>query len=909
MQAVDTFGLNSNGFSSLRSPIPLEAVQTLNVQLSPYDARYAGFTGALINAVTKSGTNEFHGSAKYEETTQDMRAKNPVTQLKETFKETTYSYTLGGPIIKDKLFFFLSYEDFKRNAAPPQANFIPDATVLAGIVARAKALGYDAGTILANNISYQRTVIGKVDYNISDQHRLSVTYRQNHGQDNVFANYTGSTATSLSNYWYTQPRLTDSYTAQLFSNWTPDFHTEVDVSYTKFDGSPKNNGAAFPQVQVNGVSGTRLDNGLTITSGSVYLGTESSRQLNAITTKENNAKFIGEYSYGNHNISFGLEDDSTKYKNAFVQYTDGYYTFANPTTWNNGTPPSAYQLAKAYPGFTIGDAIANWRYDAYAAFIQDTWKPTKRLTLLMGLRFDNPYIPEKPPVAAGFSTAGFALDNGTPITRNDTTNSGNSTFAPRVGFTYDLNTTRKTQIRGGFGLFQGKNPAVWISNAYSNAGSVANVTATTAQLPTIVFNPDVNSQTPPAGTLPTPNINITDPKFKQPALWKSNIAIDHQLPFGGITATAEYYYNKVDEGLNTQFLNYQVATSGPTTLPDGRIRYAGNVTPAANFAVTGITSLAAAQAAFGTGVTYNTTTGVITFPSTSVTGRRHIATYADVFYLTNSKKGYSDGVTLSLARPLKNHWGWSVSWTHAHGTETSPMTSSVASSNYSARAVFNPNEDVASTSNTNITDRIVATLTREFNFFKDVKYSKSTVALVYQGRTGHNYSWVFKGDANGDGYTFNDLLYVPTGPSDPKVTWASTTERDAFFAFVNSTSLSKYAGGFAPRNGETSPWIQTVDLKLTQEIPLLASHGVRAELYLNVVNIANWFNKKWGIQEELPFSYKRAVAGATFLPTANGGAGAWSYTYNANTLDALPITANDTPVSRWQALAGIRLRF
>ena len=308
-------------------------------------------------------------------------------------------------------------------------------------------------------------------------------------------------------------------------------------------------------------------------------------------------------------------------------------------------------------------------------------------------------------------------------------------------------------------------------------------------------------------------------------------------------------------------------------------------------------------------MTYNTTTGVITFPSTSVTGRRHIATYADVFYLTNSKKGYSDGVTLSLARPLKNHWGWSVSWTHAHGTETSPMTSSVASSNYSARAVFNPNEDVASTSNTNITDRIVATLTSEFNFFKDVKYSKSTVALVYQGRTGHNYSWVFKGDANGDGYTFNDLLYVPTGPSDPKVTWASTTERDAFFAFVNSTSLSKYAGGFAPRNGETSPWIQTVDLKLTQEIPLLASHGVRAELYLNVVNIANWFNKKWGIQEELPFSYKRAVAGATFLPTANGGAGAWSYTYNANTLDALPITANDTPVSRWQALAGIRLRF
>ena len=908
VQAVDTFGLNSNGFSSLRSPIPLEAIQTLNVQLSPYDARYAGFTGALINAVTKSGTNEFHGSGKWEETTQNMRAKNPVTQLKEIFNEKTYTLTFGGPIIKDKLFFFVAYDDWKRNAAPPQANFIPDATQLATIVARAKALGYDAGALVANNLSEQKTKIGKIDYNISDQHRLSVTYRQNYSHSPSFTSYTNSTATSLSNNWYQQPYKTDSYTAQLFSNWTPDFHTEVDVSYTKFDGSPANNGAPFPQVLVNGVTGVRLDTGATIASGGVMLGTDSSRQLNAITTKESNAKFIGEYSLGDHSISFGFEDDSTKYTNAFVQYTDGYYQFANVTNWVNGGPPSAYTLAKPYPGFAISDAIARWRYDAYAMFLQDTWKPTKRLSLLMGLRFDDPYVPQKPPTAAGFATAGFTLDDGTPVTRNDTTNSGNTTWAPRVGFTYDLNTTRKTQIRGGIGLFQGKNPAVWISNAYSNAGATSTINATAAQLATMTFNADPNGQTPPSGTLPSPSINITAPNFKQPALWKSNIAIDHQLPFGGITATAEYYYNKVQDGINYEFLNYQLATSGSTLLPDGRFRYAGNITPAANFAISGITTTAQAVAAFGTGASVNAS-GQVVFPSTNVNGRRHNANFADVVYMMNTNKGYSDGVTLSLNRPITNHWGWSVSWTHAHGTEVSPMTSSVATSNYSARAIYNPNEDVASPSNTNITDRIVATLSREFNFFKEIKYSRTTAALVYQGRTGHNYSWVFKGDANGDGYTFNDLLYVPTGPSDPKVTWASATERDAFFAFVNSTSLSKYAGTYAPRNSETSPWIQTVDLKLTQEIPLLSSHGVRAELYMNVLNLANWFNKKWGIQEELPFSYKRAVAGATFVPTGNGGAGSWAYTYNANTLDALPVTANDTPVSRWQVLAGLRLKF
>ena len=893
VQAVDPFGLNSNGFSSLRSPIPFEAIQTLNIQLSPYDARYAGFTGALLNAVTKSGTNEFHGSAYYEYSDQNYRQKNPVSGASETFRERTYGFTVGGPIIRNKLFFFLDYDDFKRIASPPQPNFIPDATQLAAIAARAQSFSFDPGNTSAVNTSKQQIIIGKLDWNISDRHRASLSYRRNYGQDTSFASFTGSTSTSLSGTWFQQPRHTDSFIAQVFSTWTPDLHSEVALAYTKYNGTPNVNGGLFPQVTIQGISGTRLDTNTTITNGSVVLGTDSSRQLNFIQTKEKNGHVIFDYSIGDHTISAGLEDISTKYDNVYLQATAGVYTFSSLANWQNGTPVSSYTLQKPYAGFNITNAIAGWKYDAYALFVEDTWRPNQQLTLLFGMRYDYPYIGGKPPVNPAFAAAGFTY-NGAPITRNDTTNSGNATFGPRLGFTYTPPKSwlphvlgeRKTQIRGGVGLFQGKNPAVWLSNAYSNAGATYIYNATSTDLNGLAFNPNPATQTVPGTANPTAYSNVTDPHFRQPALWKSNIAFDHVLPFGGITLTAEYYYNKVVEGLNTVQLNYRVATSGPTRLPDGRIRY--------NAAISSSTTSSS---------------------STQVTARTNAATgFNDVFYLTNTNQGASSGVTLALNRPMRKHWAWSASWTHGRATEVSPITSSTAGSNYSNRAVYNPNEDYASIANTNIKDRLVVTFVREFEF---IRQFRTTVALLYQARTGHPYSWVFRGDANGDGYAFNDLLYVPSGPDDPRVAWASTTERDNFFAFVASTDLKDYMGRNAPRNSETSPWNQTLDLKFTQEIPLY--RNVRTEIYFNFLNLPSlinekfnvrWFPKNFGYLEEIPFSYRRAVAAATSYNAAgNGGLGQWNYTYNSGTLDGVPVTVNDTPVSRWQVQMGMRIRF
>ncbi len=882
VESNDPFGLKGDGTNSLRSPVAMESLQAVDVQLSPFDVRRSGFTGVLINAITKSGTNEFHGTAKYEYSDQDWRAKNPnpassLYGQKEAFKERTYFYDLSGPIIKDKLFFYVAYDDFRRDAAPPATAFkYTDQTQIDAIIARAKALGYDPGSLggVSATTTKQKTKQAKLDWNITDQHRLTVSYRDVDGTTPVFPGLTSVFGQSFSNYWYAGPQKNTVYTAQIDSQWTPDFHTEAVVTYTKWDGSPKNNGAAFPAVQINGLTGIRGDTGATITTGSILLGTEFSRQLNIVNTKELQGKLNGDYSFGNHVLTVGGDADQIKYYNAFAQGYYGSYTFANVANWVAGTPITTYTLAKLNPGYTIDDAIAKWKYQAYGAFIQDTWKPNANLTLVGGLRLDYPYVPDKPAYLPSFETA-FGV-------RNDTNNSGNYTIAPRVGFNYKVPAERDTQIRGGIGLFQGRNPAVWLSNAYSQAGQLGTVSNATG----VTFVGDVTKQPTPAGTLAAPNINITDPDFVQPAVWKGTLGVDHKLPFFGLKVGAELNAIETYRALQMQFLNFQTATTGPATTPDGRIRYAGAIT-------SGITSLPGQ-------------------PATNVNGRRRVTTggptgggFADVFKFTNTKKGDQHSLTLNLERPMKNNWAASVSWTRGHATEVSPMTSSTAGSLYSLRATYNPNEDVASTSNTDTKDKIVASITRRFEF---IKGARTTVSLIYIGQTGHNYSWVFTGDANGDGFSANDLFYMPT-QNDPKVRWTSAAEQAAFFAYADANGLTSYQGTVLPRNNFTSPWNNSLDLSIVQDIP--GVWRLKPQLIIQCVNFGNLLNKKWGLLEEIPFSYKRTIAGTTYDATANGGAGQYVYTFNQSTFSnaSAPITTLDPLQSRFQLKVGIKMSF
>lgn len=865
VQANDPFGLNSSGFSSLKSPIPLEALQSLSIELNPYDVRRSGFTGALINAVTKSGTNEFHGMVYGEYTDLYDRAKNPVSGAREFFRERTYGFNVGGPIIPNRLFFFVADDYFRRNTLAPAQLFLPDANTVAQVVARAKAVGYDPGTFTgASSFQIQKSQIAKLDWNITDSHRLSLQYRDNFGTAPIYTNFnSSSTQTSFSNYWYDAPLHTHGYTAQLFDTWSSNFRTEFSVAHTHYNGSPNPHGPAFPEVFIRGVTGVN-SSGTAVTSGTLDLGTDASRQLNGIITKTDNYAFSAEYSLGNHTLTGGGDYEKKQVWDAFVARYYGSYTFNSVADWLAGTNGSLTQLTLS-PGTSIKDALAIYTYTQRGLYLQDLWKPSERLSITAGLRFDDPYVPDAPipiPTTAAFSETSFQNAFGMSST---TTNNGNYTIAPRLGFNYELKSDRKTQIRGGIGLFQGTNPSVWLGNPYQNRGVTSSSTST------VNFSPTITPPTVGAPGLAT--VNVTDPSFRPPVSWKGNLAIDHTLPFGGLIVSAEYDQVVVQRALTTLDLNLkQVGTN-----PDGRAQYAGTIV---------------AATAAGRGSSNSN-------PYSSAANYKN-AGFGDVLYLTNTNKGGGHDFTLSLARPLKNNWAASLAWTHSHYTEVSPATSSVAQSNYNGRKIANPNENVASTSNTNVPDRIVGSLSYQLNLIKN---APTYVSLVYQGRTGHNYSWVFYGDANGDGFTFNDLFYMPSGPNDPKVRWGSATEQANFFAYAQAAGLNRFAGQIVPRNSETSPWTQTVDLKFTQTIPIYKR--VKGELYFNVLNLGNLLNRKWGLQQEVVFSYGRAIAGTTYDPATNQ----YVYTFTPQTLDPVPIVNNDQPVSRWQLQSGIRIRF
>ena len=874
-QANDPFGLNANGFSSLRSPIPLDWLAAVTIDLSPYDVTRTGFTGALINAVTKSGTNEYHGDVYTYYTGKSLRASNPGQSatdpnkgVQDALQERTYGFSVGGPIIKDKLFFFLGYEDWKKTGVPASpVIFQPSAAALASVLATAAADGINPGSLVGGIVnSQQKNYLGKLDWNINNDQRATLTYRRTASSAPVYSN--GSTYTEFSSNAYQSNRINDNLSFQLNSNWTPDFRTEASLSASKYNGTASLYTPLTPEIYVNGVVGTNLVTGATVTNGQLDIGTNHSYQLNALYTKDYNGHLYGDYSLGDHNLRAGADFDKSINTDIFGQYYTGLYGFASPAAFAAGTPNYArYQQALTGGSGTV--AAASYYYSRVdgGLLAQDTWKPSQSLTITAGLRYDYPYYPTRPVYLPAFAAA-FGMPN-------NTTGTGNGTLAPRLGFNYKVPTKLDIQVRGGLGLFEGTNPAVWVGNSYGTTGllntviaGASNASATNPPLgaPYTPFNPSpgyVQGLPPPA--VPTPSIAFTDPNFKTPTSWKGNLAFDVKLPWYDLVATAEADVIKVDQAINYQDINLK-----PTGLfaPDGRILYAGSAGLHPNFS-------------------------------------------NSVLELTNTDKGGSQAYTFQIARPMKNDWSFAVAYTHTHATEVQPLTSSVASSNYTSRSVYNPNDNIAHNSAYVTPEKYVASATREFHFFQ-AKNAATRLTGIFRLQTGHAYSWVFNGDANGDGTNGNDSFYVPNGPNDPKVTW-STNANDPtgsiqaanFWSFVNSTDLKKYEGQVVPANSSFNPMQKTVDLHLEQDVPL-SNTRLKLSLFFDCLNFANLINKNWGAVTGIDFGtgysgYNRAVASTTI-----NAAGQYVYTFNSNT-QTTPIVFTD--LSRWQMQIGAKLEF
>jgi Carboxypeptidase regulatory-like domain len=883
----DTFGLEASGTPTARQPISIEAIQSVQVNVANYDVTQKGYTGGNINAVTKSGTNNWKGGVYYVYRDDNLVGKRYNVSADTysdapSFTETTKGVWASGPIIQDKLFFYALSEETSSSRAAPDFGYIGSGTGSTVGITRNEidrirdtaknVYGLDLGNTVAGGSELSsREQMFKVDWNISDNHRANLRIQRTSQAEPIYPGFSNS-GIALNSYLYNQEKKIQTYVAQVFSDWTPTFSTEFKASKRDYDSVPKNN-ARLPTLgfQFSGPLPSDAPSGTGTGNRFVNAGTENSRQQNVLSTRTADYYGGANWTVGDHEIKFGADYQKNKIYNAFLQNVYGNYTFAcdNNFTYSFGSincgsaslaqienavlenfsrgRPSSYTLQSAAPGFALNDAIAQFSMENTGLFLQDTWTVNRNLTINFGVRVDEVGLDKRPPANAAVAAATVAGVNGGRQTGgfgrdNTATPDGTRLFQPRFGFNYRFNTQRMMQVRGGAGLFQGAAMSVWLANPYQNAG-LATRTVTCSgsgatRCPNVdgTFSPNVDAQKAVTGSTPTANVDLLDPGLRQPSTWKANLAFETELPWYGMVAGVEALYLKVKDGLTYQNLNLGRPGAIGT---DGRELYYG--------ATGGLLARC-----------WNVGNNSVSTASgcTNTNKAQSNASFGNVLMATSTDKGESRVETVSLKYPMTKGFGFTVSATHTYATEVSNLTSSTSSSNYGARASFNPNEDVAANSAYLVKNRINGNISFERAFLAGYK---TRFGLFYEGRTGKPFSWTYKNDLNGDGINNNDLMYIPKAFGSGEVVFAGDTatnhaNEQRFWDVVNANkALKNAAGGVVGRYSDFSPWTNSFDMKISQEIPGMFARN-KGRIDLDIFNVGNLLNKKWGHINEIPFA-------------------------------------------------------
>ncbi len=907
----DDFGLNGSGYATNRSPISLDAVQSLSVLTSPYDTQYSGFQGGAINVVTKSGTNDFHGSAYYYyndasmagSKTKDRSGLTPYKSIRLDFEEKSYGATVGGPIIQDKLFFFANYEKFERTAPVPigPAGSALSAQLLAptqadydSVVAAAQATyNYDPLAIPVTVPEESEKVLVNLDWNINDNHRVRYSYQRTEDFDATGFTTSATSRTFASpSQWYERGYKLDQQVVQVFSTWSDALSTEFKYAKKKVANRQEPlGGDTFAQMTINGFAN----------SGAVVIGPDISRHANKLRNQTEQWKFKANYLLGDHTLSAGLERDSLDVFNIFVQNAQGSYIFNNLADFTNRRAASfTYTNSVLSNPNNPDDAAASFGFTNTALYLQDRWQVAEDLLVTYGVRAERFTSGDAPRPNPGFLTRyGF--------NSNDTLD-GRKLISPRLGF--EWNWREDTQVHGGIGLFGGGTPNVWISNSYSNDGIVlASQSINRPASPTAVLTPlqlaalngfngfDIpaavqSQQTTLAGA---GTVNALDPNFKIPSSWKYTLGVDHETDILGLgkdwKLSAELQYTKVKNAVLWQDL--RLVPIG--TLQDGRTRYGYRATDPAFIG------------------------------STSQTRNSGI----NDLVLTNTDQGKSSVLSLEAAKTWDTGAGkfdFSLGYAYTRAKDVSPATSSVALSNWDNMATSDVNNPELATSNYEVRHRFPLRLSWRKAIFGD---NETAVNLFVERRAGLPFSYTFAGTASGltgnnadlaavtvfgdprQDNRFRQLFYVPNGPTD--VMFSSATATGLNWALLDSwitaNGLDKYRGKIAPRNAFRSPWLTTADLQLRQELPGFGE-GHKGVLTIDILNVANMLNKKWGNYGQVGFPYTVAPVGVEGIDAATG-----KYIYRglSNTagtgIGNVALNANPPQQSLWRVQVGLRYEF
>ena len=836
---ADVFGLGSTGQPGGQAngkSIGLESVKEYVVMLSPYDVRQGFFAGLLVNAVTKSGTNEWHGSL-FGITRNDglTRSQPYITE----YDQSQYGFSLGGPIIKNRAFFFFSPE-WQRRTSPaggPSLNSEGSNLTQAQADAFVSALSAYEGVNTAGNFGLVNienpltNIFARLDVNLPWNSQLVLRHNYGTAEDDNFFRSNAAYRFSDNAYFFESKKHAPAMQLRtLFGNGA---YNELLMGYTQIRDR-RTPVTRSPEVTVE------MGGGLNLVSGSERFSHANELDQDVFEITENFTM-----PFGSHRLTIGTQNQFHKFRNLFAQSTFGVYNFRSLDSLRNGLPNSyiigvPLQLDGSGNVVAGGDGAVRFKSAIYSLYGQDEWAVNPRLNVTVGLRMDMPVFKDTPPTNPGvledygFNTADVP--------------SGNAQWSPRVGFNWDLTGDAVNQLRGGIGLFTGRPAYVWMSNMFQNSGmgavSVLTCNTTTGTRTPQPFN-NANIANPPtqcAGGATAAlggEINVIDPDLKYPQNMRATFGYDRRM-FGNWVATFEAMYTKGVNGLFYE--NFALAGPQGTNAAEGRVIYG-------------------------------------TSPSNPVLkpGGR-----SQIFSVTNQSKDHAVSLTGGIQRRYFNNFEGSLFYTHTKARDVQSFTSSTSFSQLRfGRATGGDLQDKTPGRSTfEQTHRIVGTATYTLP-------TKTDISVIYFGESGSPYTYIANGDLNGDGLTLNDPIYIPNNAAEMVFTQATLGGKSrtpfeqaaAFERYIEAEPcLRDNRGKIMERNTCTAPWTNMVNLSARQSLSTFRMQNVM--LQLDIFNFLNLLNSDWGLQRSPGTSPITLLGGGTTFEGGNILTGKPRYTFN-----------------------------
>jgi len=878
---TDPFGLQPNRTPTDQinsQPISLDAIQEFQVEVSPFDVRSGGFVGGLINAVTRSGDNQFSGSAYYFGRNESFVGKLEDREYAD-FTNFQTGARISGPIMQNKLFFFVNaeWENDKRPSSigPSDSNQPVKIAFSSADFDRAISIsqntwGYDPGGYSPiTNETKNLKLFGRLDWNISNQHRL--TLRSNYIDGDLDDGLVRTTAAyPLENTLFLRNNTTTSTVMELNSAFGNNKANQARLAFTTVRDKRTPEGELFPQVEI--FSSTRNER--------IRLGTERFSQKNALD--QDVIAFTDNFLIysGDHTFTLGTHNEYTKYRNLFIQDAYGAYEFDSLAAYQAGRPSRYFYSYSQIEGTPYPEA--DWGYYQLGFYGQDAWKIAPAFNFTYGVRVDIPLMPDEPLYNPTFA-------NAFPGRSTSEVPSGNLIWSPRFGFNWDVLGDRSTQLRGGFGMFSGFPPGVWISNQYSNTGvELYRLDLRGAAAPN--FSPDPFNQ-PLGQAIRTSEVNLTDTDFKMPQVMRTSIALDRQLPRGFVGTLEFVHGNNVNE---IRFRNINLGTDGYGSAV-GEVPHGADGRPAY--------------------ATFRDTDGDGTIESNLTSGAsaefvrvRKSADFTNVILMENTSEGHQWNFTARVQKQLNqgifpNMFG-SLSYTISDAQDINSNRSSRAISNWQFNETDDPNGETVGRSDFLVRHRFLGNLSYQFRYAGGWA---TTVSLFYESRSGAPFSYLYGDDANGDGVSGNDLAFIPTRQSDVVV---SASDWAKIEAFINSDeALQNARGQIFPRNSATAPWQNYLDLRIAQKLPTYLFGNL--EVTLDILNLPNLLNSDWGkikfVNNDAFNIYRLdgydAASGRPKIRFTQGD------TNKDGKIDRNDIFQTSDLASRWQMQIGLRYSF